>query len=47
MIKVRLLGLGIAYDKIDELSTEEVESLLLIDQLIKNRENEESLKNSF
>jgi hypothetical protein len=47
MTKVRLLSLGIAYDKIDELSSEEVESLLLIDQIIKNRENEESLKNSF
>jgi len=39
--------LGIAYDKIDELSSEEVESLLLVDRIIKNRENEESLKNTF
>jgi len=39
--------LGIAYDQIDKLSSEEVESLLLIDQIIKNKENEESLKNNF
>tara|TARA_R100001015_G_C4436515_1_gene31688 strand:+ start:206 stop:349 length:144 start_codon:yes stop_codon:yes gene_type:complete len=47
MTKIKLLSLGIDYDRIDTLSSEEVESLLLVDEIIRNRENEEALKNSF
>jgi len=47
MTKIKLLSLGIDYDRIDTLSSEEVEALLVCDEIIRNRENEESLKHSF
>jgi len=44
MTKLRLLNIGVPYETIDKISQTEVESLLTVQQIIENRQNEEQLK---
>ena len=44
MTKIRLLEIGVPYETIDKLSNEEVEALILVQEIIDNRRNEEQLK---
>ena len=39
-----MLEIGVPYETIDKLSTEEVEALILVQEIIDNRRNEEQLK---
>jgi hypothetical protein len=44
MTKIKLLNIGVPYETIDTMSQSEVESLLTVQSIIENRQNEEQLK---